>query len=117
MVERLAARLYCLSLNQDVQGSSPCVGVRVGSYCRVFGVGIRSLSLKQVVAGSIPAPAAWEGSVSSPLSAAHEKYGKDDGLNSENCKYQSLGLCLKTVSGWKGRQACDEYLGGKSSGT
>ena len=42
------------AVNVMVLGSSPSEGA---SYCRVFGVGIRSLPLKQIVAGSIPAPA------------------------------------------------------------
>ncbi len=45
-----------LSLEQVVGVQIPCGQLCV--YCRVFGVGIRSLSLKQKVAGSIPAPAA-----------------------------------------------------------
>lgn len=50
-LQRLA---FCLLI-----GCCKCMGAK-GNFYRVFGVGIRSLPLKQMVAGSIPAPVALE---------------------------------------------------------
>ena len=69
-------------------------------YCRVFGVGIRSLPLKQKVGGSIPPPAARECSVN----RRRGKFTKVEG--SAKLKLQvTVAKAIKTVSGCKGRQA------------